>query len=167
MGDVVVGAAAGVETHPPPCARLSRFDLPMRAEPIRCGFSARDSRGGRRRGGHACEQGHRADKRYRDDSLTGRTQYVHGWHQFPVWPRQDRRFAPVNLTCGKRGRLTPSGISKCPSNVLAELVYRAWTVNPRPSSTRTAPLLPPSKSPEARRSPVANSYAVPKIAFGG
>jgi hypothetical protein len=43
----------------------------------------------------------------------------------------------------------------------------AWTVNPSFPSTLTAPLFPPSKSPEPRRWPVANSYAVPKIAFGG
>jgi hypothetical protein len=44
---------------------------------------------------------------------------------------------------------------------------RGWMVNPRFPSTLTAPDLPPSKSPEARRRPVANSYAVPKIALGG
>jgi hypothetical protein len=34
---------------------------------------------------------------------------------------------------------------------------RGWMVNPRFPSTLTAPVLPPSKSPEARRWPVANS----------
>src|SRR5262245_47202688 len=43
----------------------------------------------------------------------------------------------------------------------------ASTVNPNAPSTLTAPLFPPSKSAEARRRPVANSYAVPRIAFGG
>src|SRR5262249_60287084 len=43
----------------------------------------------------------------------------------------------------------------------------AWTVNPSCPRTLTAPLFPPSKSPEARRSPVASSEAVPRIAFGG
>ena len=33
--------------------------------------------------------------------------------------------------------------------------------------TMTAPVFPPSKSPELRRSPEANSYAAPNIAFGG
>ena len=41
------------------------------------------------------------------------------------------------------------------------------TVNPSSPSTFTAPVFPPSKSPEARRSPVAYSKAVPKIALGG
>ncbi len=40
-------------------------------------------------------------------------------------------------------------------------------VNPSFSSTRTAPVFPPSKSPESSRWPVASSYAVPKMAFGG
>src|SRR6516164_4847188 len=44
---------------------------------------------------------------------------------------------------------------------------RGWMVNPSFPSTLTAPFLPPSKSPEARRWLVANSYAVPRIAFGG
>jgi hypothetical protein len=44
---------------------------------------------------------------------------------------------------------------------------RDLIVNPRFPSTLTAPLLPPSKSPGSRRWPVANSYAVPKVAFGG
>jgi hypothetical protein len=34
---------------------------------------------------------------------------------------------------------------------------RGWTVNPSFPSTLTAPVFPPSKSPEARRWPVANS----------
>jgi hypothetical protein len=34
---------------------------------------------------------------------------------------------------------------------------RVWTVNPSLPSTLTAPVFPPSKSPEARRWPVANS----------
>ena len=34
---------------------------------------------------------------------------------------------------------------------------RARTVNPSPPSTLTAPVFPPSNSPELRRSPVANS----------
>jgi hypothetical protein len=34
---------------------------------------------------------------------------------------------------------------------------RGWTVNPSCPSTLTEPAFPPSKSPEARRSPVANS----------
>ena len=33
----------------------------------------------------------------------------------------------------------------------------SWMVNPSFLSTATAPLFPPSKSPEARRWPVANS----------
>jgi hypothetical protein len=41
------------------------------------------------------------------------------------------------------------------------------TVNPSFPRILTAPVFPPSKSPGARRRPVANSYAVPKIAFGG
>ena len=49
-----------------------------------------------------------------------------------------------------------------------QLVGRlGWMSNPKFPSTLTAPLLPPSKSPEASRLPVANSYAVLKIAFGG
>jgi hypothetical protein len=34
---------------------------------------------------------------------------------------------------------------------------RGWMVNPSFPSTLTAPVFPPSKSPEARRWPVANS----------
>ena len=49
-----------------------------------------------------------------------------------------------------------------------ELAYpRGRAVNPSFPSILTAPAFPPSKSPQARRWPVANSYAVPKIAFGG
>ena len=49
----------------------------------------------------------------------------------------------TDTTCPRARQLWPAG--------------RVWTVNPSFPSTLTAPVFPPSKSPEARRWPVANS----------
>jgi len=48
-----------------------------------------------------------------------------------------------------------------------QIYFFSRTVNPRSVSTATAPTFPPSKSPEARRWPVASSYAAPRIALCG
>ena len=48
-------------------------------------------------------------------------------------------------------------IADLPAGRLYGAGRRGWTVNPSVPSTLTAPVFPPSKSPEARRWPVANS----------
>src|SRR5215831_17089069 len=60
----------------------------------------------------------------------------------------------LDLIGALAGRFPPTGVRP---GQLYPAGRRASTVNPSFPSTATAPLLPPSKSPEARRWPVASS----------
>jgi hypothetical protein len=66
-----------------------------------------------------------------------------------------------------RRKPAPANLSAAPAGPEAAGRHACSMVNPSFPSTLTAPVFPPSKSPEARRWPVASSYAVPRIAFGG
>ena len=58
-----------------------------------------------------------------------------------------------------RLRSSPRRVAAHSANLIGLYLagLRAWMVNPSFPSTLTAPVFPPSKSPEARRWPVANS----------
>jgi hypothetical protein len=63
---------------------------------------------------------------------------------WPAWVQGMAR-GPPSITMSFTGQFYLAGHGLC------------WTVNPSFPSTATAPLFPPSKSPESRRWPVANS----------
>src|SRR5262245_39175920 len=68
-------------------------------------------------------------------------------------PRREAAVPGSPLGRAHRGRSSARGQLAA----AARHTYFFWMLNPSSPSTFTAPLFPPSKSPEARRRPVANS----------